>query len=223
MLSRQILNIDPNSEGYKMKQSLSLIFQKIKVIPKSVALLSCLWIASISFIYFHEITYYPSQIAVNNPNIFGKQFYDAFAWKKDVAATHKAHMEAIKKGKDFSYKIHLVSPKFSLLGYAKLVFLPLYVVWLFLTIMNYFWRRREELISKLGCLNYKIDIQKQFFVCLATLVIILLYIFDKNLVENLLVISAVGVASLLSWYFFVKGMAYLFYAVTKAISNANKD
>jgi hypothetical protein len=143
---RDKLNMDENNK--------SLFIEKISEPVQAGIILSVAWLIVASFIYFDQLTNYPSSY---NERL-DLRINDYFKWdddieRKDEALEYaKAHGDGAKAQVLLDIGFRFLKPAFSALGYHALIVLPILMGWLMAYIIA---RRRKYLfISISACLLF---------------------------------------------------------------------
>ena len=158
-------------------------------------------------------------------NCYGSKYiHDAFVWVKDVQFTNNAHEEAKKRGKDFPYKFVFLKPTFSLLKYLKLVFLPVFIGWLLLSIISIFvWPYRRVFLDRIAKKMDAIDSLLKFIIALGiTLSCFIMHILGFSLEAILAILCFILLIVPISWFLFKRALYEIVYLITKAIEDAKK-
>jgi hypothetical protein len=83
---------------------------------------SLLWILASSGAYFYELANHPSSLAALLP-------HSTYDWVSDPESTARAHVEALRNGKDFSYDYTFLKPTFSFPGLIAFSLTPIAAAW----------------------------------------------------------------------------------------------
>ena len=98
---------------------------------------SLLWLFASSGAYFLELTNHPTSLALLLPD----RLYE---WVDDPESTARAHVEAIRKGQDFSNDYIFLKPTFRIQGFILFTFIPIVATWFLVHVIVaiYRWVRR---------------------------------------------------------------------------------
>lgn len=196
-------------------------------------LLSAVWIVGVSTLYFIEIYYHGSRLVPTESfnevsTVYSARydlFHDYYDWNtktfSDWELVANADPEELT-GIGTTFRVCILHPGFSVVGFLKLIFIPMLLGWLLaLIIYSFIWKYRKEILLRVLEKIEKMDPLFKLLVLLGTMgSYLILYLLGFSHLSALCFFGLVLVVVPLSCLLIKKTLYGLVYVVIKAIKDA---